>query len=344
MFSYVDDFTVTVGSFSYRRNTQRLQHYYATLKKRANSLAVSFSIPKTELCHWHTTRDRAPISSAPVGLDGSLFHPSSLVCWLGYWFTPSMDTTPHFTKRLALAQGAFATIKQLSSPGSGLPPYLNRRLAMGLLLPILTYGCDLFSPNVTMQDKMTVFWNKVMRWITNCFSSTPVPILACEACLPPLFSLLPHRRRMGALRLACAPPEINPAASRLPPSFPSTSSHRAPDSNRFLTVGLKGNYIPLRWNQARPKPAVRSYLPIDGIVNLLTPLSGRTSFFLMVNLQLLPDLPPTVAPRTKSYSSLKKGGQNTAHGPLDAPGTTSLVLPLQTYHGTPCLHAPRPLH
>src|SRR5437868_12535450 len=119
-------------------------------------------------------------------------------------------------------------------------------LTQGLfLLMILTYGCDLFSPNATMQDKMTVFWNKVMRWITNCFSSTPVPILACEACLPPLFSLLPHRRRMVALRLACAPPEINPAASRLPPSFPSTSSHRAPDSNRFLMVGLKGNYIPL---------------------------------------------------------------------------------------------------
>src|SRR5437660_298162 len=180
-------------------------------KEGPTHLGVSFSIPKTELCHWRTTRDRAPISSAPVCLDGSLFHPSSLVRWLGYWFTPSMDTTPHFTKRLALAQGAFATVKQLSSPSSGLPPYLNRRLAMGLLLPILTYGCDLFSPNVTMQDKMTVFWNKVMRWITNCFSSIPVPILACEACLPPLFSLLPHRRRMAALRLACAPPEINPA-------------------------------------------------------------------------------------------------------------------------------------
>src|SRR5205807_2779554 len=29
MFSYVDDFTVTVGSLSYHGNTQRLQHYYS---------------------------------------------------------------------------------------------------------------------------------------------------------------------------------------------------------------------------------------------------------------------------------------------------------------------------
>src|SRR5437899_10292580 len=110
---------------------------------------------------------------------------------------------------------------------------------------------------------------------------------------------------MTPLRLPSTPPEINPPATRLPPAFPSTSSHRSPDSNCYLMVGLKGNYIPLRWNQARPKPAVQSHLPIDRIINLLTPLSsGTSSFFPMVNLHLLPDLPPTVAPGTNSYSSL----------------------------------------
>src|SRR5207302_7235752 len=100
IFSYVDDFTVTVDSLSYCWNIQRLQHYSSTLKRWTNSLGVSFPISKTELCHWGMTRDRAPISSALVCLDGFLFHPSLLVHWLGYWFTPSMDTTPHFTKRL----------------------------------------------------------------------------------------------------------------------------------------------------------------------------------------------------------------------------------------------------
>src|SRR5207302_11176686 len=108
-------------------------------------------------------------------------------------------------------------------------------------------------------------------------------------------------------------------------SFLSSSSHRAQDSNRYLTVGLKGNYIPLRWNQARPKPAVRSHLPIDSIVNLLTPLSSRTSFFLMINLHLLPDLLPPVAPRTKSYSSLKRASR-----------------PMLMYHWT--LQAPPPFY
>src|SRR5205807_9617249 len=121
--------------------------------------------------------------------------------------------------------------------------------------------------------------------------------------LPRLFRDLPHRRSVAALRRATAPPESNPAAARLPPAFPSASSHRASHSNCYLTVGLKGNYIPLKWNKARPKPAVRSHLPIDGIVNLLTPLSHGTSFFPMTNLHLLPDLPPPLAPAPHSYSS-----------------------------------------
>src|SRR5207245_174324 len=69
MFSYVDDFTITVGSLLYHRNTQRLQYSYSLLKRRANSLGLSFSIPKTELSHWYMTRDRALIFLASICLD-----------------------------------------------------------------------------------------------------------------------------------------------------------------------------------------------------------------------------------------------------------------------------------
>src|SRR6266403_2820381 len=77
-------------------------------------------------------------------------------------------------------------IRRLSPPGKGLRPYLSHRLTSSLLLPLLLYGADLFSPNVTMLDKMEVFCRKVLRWVTNCFSSTPTTILTYEACLPPL--------------------------------------------------------------------------------------------------------------------------------------------------------------
>ena len=92
--SYVDDFALTVSSASYRHNIQILQKHYARLKARGARLGVGFSVPKTELIHWRTNRDRDPISHAPVHLDGSVFVPKGEVRWLGYWFTPSIASTP----------------------------------------------------------------------------------------------------------------------------------------------------------------------------------------------------------------------------------------------------------
>jgi len=108
--SYVDDFGLRVSSTSYRRNIQYLQRRYAVLKARGARLGVGFSIPKTELIHWRTNTDRGPVSRSPIHLDGSIIPPKNEVRWLGYWFTPSISTTTHFTKRLAKAQAAFVAV------------------------------------------------------------------------------------------------------------------------------------------------------------------------------------------------------------------------------------------
>jgi len=71
-------------------------------------------------------------------------------------------------------------VKRLSLPGIGLPPFLCHRLASSLLIPILSYGADVFMPTAHMIRKLSVFWHKVQRWTTNCFMSTPTDILAIE--------------------------------------------------------------------------------------------------------------------------------------------------------------------
>ena len=110
-FSYVDDFTITLGSSSYRRNCQLFQYFHSVLKRRGTRIGLSFAVAKTELCHWRTPKDRDSTSTAAVCLDTIVFHPSSSVRWLGSWFTPSMETSVHFHKRLALDKGR----SQLSS-------------------------------------------------------------------------------------------------------------------------------------------------------------------------------------------------------------------------------------
>jgi len=119
--SYVDDFGLTASSTSYCRNIQLQQRQYAVLKARGAPLGVCFSMPKMELFHRRTNRDRGPISRAPIHLDRSIFPPKDQLRWPGYWFTPSISTTLHFTQRLAKAQAAFVAVKRLSPWGWACP-------------------------------------------------------------------------------------------------------------------------------------------------------------------------------------------------------------------------------
>ena len=171
-FSLVDDFALTSTSLSHRRNIQILQSRFRTLLYRAKRLGLSFSVPKTELIYWRTPKDRSSRCLTPIHLDLAIFHPKEEVQWLGYWFSPSIATTAHFNRSLALAQGAFAIVKKLAPPGAGLTTPQTRYLIHSLLLLVISYGADLFVPNGSMAHHLDVFWHKALRWATNCFSST----------------------------------------------------------------------------------------------------------------------------------------------------------------------------
>ena len=85
------------------------------------------------------------------------------MCWVGYWLTPSLNTNHHFAKRLSLANGVLAALKPTSRPGKGVPPFLTRRLAVGVIFPTLAYGADLLVPSAHMMSSLRTFWNRVLR-------------------------------------------------------------------------------------------------------------------------------------------------------------------------------------
>ena len=121
--SYVDDFTLTAASLSYRGNIRRLQELFRTIQARAARLGISFSVLKTELIHGRTPSQRhSQLYLSPIQLHWEIFHPHDSLRWLGYWFTPSLSTSTHFSRCVALAQGAFAHVSRLSFPGAGSPP------------------------------------------------------------------------------------------------------------------------------------------------------------------------------------------------------------------------------
>jgi len=251
--SYVDDFAVTVASPSYRTNIRLLQKSFSALKWKASPINISFSVPKPELIHGRTGRSNEPPCSVQVQLEEQLFYPQSRLKWLGFIFTPAFDPRSHFSRRYTLANAALATIRRLSPPGMGLPPYLCLSFARSLLAPILLYGAAVWSPPPSIMGPMSVFWHRVCRWITNCFSSTNLTCLHREACLPPLLILVRHQRRLAGLRLICSPPEINPATAHLPKSVSTFSPHRAASIARGKITSQPYHFFNLDWRSAPHK-------------------------------------------------------------------------------------------
>ena len=261
-----------------------------------------------------------------------------MVRWLGYWLSPALNTSHHFNHRLALAHGSFSFVKRLSFPGGGTSPFLAHRVAMGLFLPILTYGANLLVPNHRTTLSMNSFWHRVCRWVTNSFHSTPTSILTREACLPPIDVYCRHRRRQAALRIACAPPTHNPAAARLPSTFPSLSFSRALDSSRPLTKGLSSYYLPLNWRTPVPSPPMRKHLPIDALAHLTIPLSeGLSRFPLVLKVPPPPgeNIPPPLL-MARTYEALKVRSQSLMMSEWDS------SHPPPEYYVYPCRLDPHP--
>ena len=177
----------------------------------------------------------------------------------------------------------------------------------------------------------------MQRWVTNCFRYTPVPILAAESCLPPLTVLLPHKRRMAALRLISSPTSINPASARLCRSFPALLKARAPDSHRTLCTRLDPNLMPVNWKTPLRSPPVLTHLPVDALAHLTPPLLEGLSFDPLINSTLLPDLPALHSDEimTNAYRALKRRAQTLMMEHWRS-------LPLPNYYPYPLHLSPHP--
>jgi len=252
-----------VGSDSVRWNIRTLQDYFGIIQRQGADLVVAVSVPKTELIYWRTPKDRSDVSFALIVINDTLFPQSPAVRWLGSWLTPAIQSSLNYRRRLALAQAFFATIQQLRAAGKGLSSWCNRKLVFRAILPILTYGCDVFILDTTTPQKLDAFWHGVLRWTTNCFYTTACGALYREASLPPISSICKHRCLSAALHLVCAPWKFNPATTWIPESVPTWDLGRSADDLRFLLQGSSKVIQLTSWL----RPAVNSakHLPLDSL-------------------------------------------------------------------------------
>jgi len=283
-----------VASPSYRTNVRLLQKSFSALKRKASPINISFSVLKAELIYGRTARGNEPQCSLPVQLEDHLFYPQTRLKWLGFNLTPSFDPRSHDCRRYTLANAALATIRCLSRPGIGLPPYLCLSLAPLLLALILIYGSAVWNPPPSIMRPMSVFCHRLCRWITNCFFTTNTICLLRKACLLPLPALIRHQRRLPGLGLICSPTEMNPPTARLRKSLPTFSPLRAPLLAHGKITSQPYLFFNLDWHSGPDKAVNPRYrhTAITDLANAAVPLVHDVSTLPATSVHLTDYLPP----------------------------------------------------
>ena len=239
--------------------------------EKAASLKLSFSLLKTELIHWRTIQQAGPRSKCTVRIGDTVTEPSRFVRWLGFWLEDNLSMVTHFTRRLALASAAFASVKAISHYGKGLNPRACRHIAQAFIRPILLYGANLLAPTKGCLLKMGYLWHRVARWVTNCFYSTNSAALLAEAAMQPLAITIHGLQIAYVARIAGTFPPLNPASARLPPDFPTPWADRSfRRVNHFK--GVVGIRRPLPWRTVHRYNEPRIRLPMDELAHRFLPL------------------------------------------------------------------------
>jgi len=104
----------------------------------------------------------------------------------------------------------------------------------------------------------------------------------------------------------CSPPEINPAAARLPASLQTASLSRNAPDHRVLSRKNAGGRLPLPWLQPRPPSKNRAHLPLDALAHSMLFLLGPEGHapLPVTSQHLLGETYPTPPPG-RTYPQLK---------------------------------------
>jgi len=218
-------------------------------------------------------------------INDMLFPPSQAGRWLGYWLTPTIHSSVHFLRRLALAKASFTSIRQLSAAGKGLSSWCNRKLVFGAILPIFTYGCDPFVADTATLKKLNSLWHGVLLWTTNCLYTTALGALYREASLPPMSSICQLRHWSAALRLVSPPSEFSPATARIPESVPTWDQGRSAEDHPFVLRGSSKAIHLTSWLGQAVNSA--KHLPPDSLCHEVSDLIEEISILLVASTDLV---------------------------------------------------------
>ncbi|KAL7283508.1 hypothetical protein ACG7TL_002941 [Trametes sanguinea] len=187
---YVDDGLWFVTTPSVEENCRRLAVLYHRTTVTLERLGLFVEIDKNELMHFISAALARSQDPLPLHLDnGVVIQPSQIWRYLGFRLDPRLSFRAHVD---FFAERALTTVHAMLMLGNsvrGLTPMQKRTLYISCVLPLLTYGAQVWfkSKGVkTLMKPLLAAQNRALRWITGAFRTTPIGAMQTMAGIMPL--------------------------------------------------------------------------------------------------------------------------------------------------------------
>ncbi|KAI5118391.1 hypothetical protein M0805_007525 [Coniferiporia weirii] len=240
--AYVDDQYILVFTKSFADNILLLQTCFSILHPALRRLGLSTDPGKDELIHYHRHHS-IPVPTLSFSFqppDGPLIlvAPSREIRWLGFFLDDLLTFKPHIRRMAMQARSTATTLRILGNTLRGLSIFNFRILYKTLIIPVLTYGFQLWFTGIRQKSHLQpliVAQNQALRLVAGAFKTSPSSGLHHLLAILPIPFLLRHLLVNSAARLSKLP-LTSQVIARLPPAWGPSPSHVPVPVNRLRST------------------------------------------------------------------------------------------------------------
>nr|VWO98329.1 Phosducin domain-containing protein [Ganoderma boninense] len=227
---YVDDGNIMVTSPSIHSNLRLIAILYDIVTTTLHRSGLVLEHEKTEAIHFvHTANStERQLIKTPIPLPGvpHPIIPSDHLRHLGFWLDPHLSWKYHVNWYAHRAKTTTEASRMLGSSTRGLLPYHRRQLYISCVLPVLTYGCQVWFREKGVKHllkRLSVAQNLALRWITGHFRTAPTGSLETKAGILPIHLYCRRLQASYRLRIHTLMPS-HPIKSLFPSRYPLVSN------------------------------------------------------------------------------------------------------------------------
>lgn len=194
-------------------NNVLLKHTYGRLAALMTRAGLGIEADKLEVMHFVHRSRRKWSEAHPLGPALKVKHdekwisiqPASTMRYLGFYLDPTLSFKEHVRFYATKGCSTVNTLRMLGNSRHGLAPELRRRIYLANVVPLLTYGAQLWwnpgwKGRAGTCRSLQQAQSRAVRWVTGAFRTTPIGAMEAFAGIMPIKDQIDKLMHCACLR------------------------------------------------------------------------------------------------------------------------------------------------